>query len=108
MIQQIHPLEVKAKLAANEPMLLLDVRQPEEYAICKLANSRLIPLGELPRRTEELEIEPETLVVVYCHHGVRSISGALMLLQAGFKNVASMSGGIEAWSLLVDAGVPRY
>ena len=108
MIQQIHPLEVKAKLDSNEPMVLLDVRQPEEYAICKLANSQLVPLGELPRRVEEVEIEPGTLVVVYCHHGVRSISGAMMLLQAGFKNVASMSGGIEAWSQLVDPTVPRY
>ena len=108
MIQQIHPLEVKAKLDSTEPMLLLDVRQPEEYAICKLANSQLIPLGELPRRIEEVEIEPGTLIVVYCHHGVRSLSGAKVLTQAGVPNVVSLAGGIEAWSVLVDPTVPRY
>jgi rhodanese-related sulfurtransferase len=70
----------------------------------------LIPLGELPRRVEEVQelITPETLVVVYCHHGVRSIHGTLMLHQAGISNAVSMAGGIEAWSTLIDPTVPRY
>lgn len=108
MIPQIHPRDVKSKLDAGEPIVLLDVRQPNEYAYCHLENSTLIPLHELPSRWEELEVPTDALVVVYCHHGVRSLSGAAILQQAGVKNVASMSGGIEAWSVLVDPGMRRY
>ena len=107
MITQILPEDVKAKLDAGEPILLVDVRQPEEYAHCRLADSVLIPLGELPSRTEEIDAEDQ-LVVVLCHHGIRSISGAAMLHHAGVTNVASMHGGIDAWSLRVDPSVPRY
>ncbi len=101
---------VKSRLDAGEPTFLLDVRQPEEYAYCHLPGSVLIPLGELPRRVEEVQeaITPETLVVVYCHHGVRSISGMMILKQAGLEQAVSMSGGIDAWSLQIDPTVPRY
>ena len=107
-IRQISPREVKALLDAGLPVLLLDVRQPDEYAICHLPGSVLIPLGELPTRHGELEIEAGTLVVVYCHHGVRSLRGAGYLAHVGIADVASMSGGIEEWSTAVDATVPRY
>jgi adenylyltransferase/sulfurtransferase len=108
MITQIHPRDVKAKLDAGEPVVLIDCREPEEYAICRLEGSTLIPLGQLNRRAEEVEVPDGATVVVYCHHGVRSISGAFMLANAGLKNVASMSGGIDAWSVLIDPTVPRY
>lgn len=108
MIPQITPTEVKAKLDAGEPVVLIDVRQPEEYAVCRIAGSTLIPLGEVQRRVEEIEAPDGSLVVVYCHHGVRSLTGAMMLKMAGVGNVASMAGGIEAWSLHVDPSVPRY
>ncbi len=108
MIPQIHPSDVKAKLDAGEPVVLLDVRQPNEYEYCHLEPSEHIPLHELPSRWEELDVPAGALVVVYCHHGVRSLSGAAILMQAGIKNVASMSGGIEAWSLLIDPTVRRY
>jgi adenylyltransferase/sulfurtransferase len=108
MIQQIHPTDVKAKLDAGEPVVLIDCRQPEEYAHCRIEGSTLIPLGEVQRRAGEVEAPDGALVVVYCHHGVRSITGAMMLKMAGVENVASMSGGIEAWSVLIDPTVPRY
>jgi rhodanese-related sulfurtransferase len=108
MISQIHPVELKAKLDSGEPVYLLDVRQPYEYEFCRLQGSTLIPLNELPGRLEEVEPEDGSLVVVYCHHGVRSLSGAAILMQAGLANVASLRGGIDAWSQLVDPGVPRY
>lgn len=108
MVRQISPEDVKAKLDAGEPVVLLDVRQPEEYAHCRLPGSQLIPLGELVRRASEVEVPDGATVVVYCHHGVRSLSGALILQQAGLENVASMAGGIEAWSLRIDPTVPRY
>lgn len=109
MIRQISPEDVKAKLDAGEPVYLLDVRQPEEHTLCRLPNSQLIPLGELPHRAGEVEPPAGATVVVYCHHGIRSLSGAAILQQAaGLENVYSMAGGIEAWSARVDPTVPRY
>ncbi|HET6575114.1 MAG TPA: rhodanese-like domain-containing protein [Fimbriiglobus sp.] len=109
MIRQITPEAVKAKLDAGEPVYLLDVRQPEEYAICRLPGSRLIPLGELPYRAAEVEPPAGAAVVVYCHHGIRSLSGAAILQQAaGLSEVYSLSGGIDAWSQRIDPAVPRY
>ena len=107
-IRQISPRDVKAMLTAGEPVLLLDVRQPEEHEFCHLPGDVLIPLGDLPQRYEELEIPEGALVVVYCHHGVRSLRGAGFLQHVGIVNAASMAGGIEAWSLTVDPAVPRY
>lgn len=108
MIRQISPIDVKAKLDAGESIMLIDCRQPEEYAHCRIEGSTLIPLGEVQRRAGEVEVPDGALVVVYCHHGVRSLTGAMMLKMAGVENVASMAGGIEAWSVQVDPTVPRY
>ena len=108
MIRQIAVQDVKAKLDAGEPLHFLDVRQPEEHAHCRIAGSQLIPLGELQHRTNEIEPPAGAMLVVYCHHGVRSLSAANVLQQSGFTNVVSLAGGIEAWSLQVDATVPRY
>jgi rhodanese-related sulfurtransferase len=107
MVPQIHPIELKKMLDAGAPVMLLDVRQPEEHEYCALPGSVLIPLGELHARTAEIE-PGEALVVVYCHHGVRSMSGAAILAHAGLPNVASLTGGIELWSHAVDPTVPRY
>jgi rhodanese-related sulfurtransferase len=108
MVRQILPQDVKARLDAGEPVYLLDVRQPEEYEHCRLDGSQLIPLGELPRRAGEVEPPDGAAVVVYCHHGIRSLSGAAILQQFGLENVYSMAGGIDAWSQVVDPTVPRY
>ena len=107
-IRQISVRDVNAMLKAGSTVLLLDVREPEEHAFCHLPGSVLVPLGDLPTRWEELEVSDGGLVVVYCHHGVRSLRGTGFLEHVGFKNVASMAGGIEEWSLTVDAAVPRY
>ena len=108
MIPQIQPAELKQKLDAGEPLVLLDVRNEDEYAYCRLAGSVLIPLGELMGRVEEVDAPDGALVVVYCHHGVRSLSGAAILARAGIGNAVSLAGGIDAWSLHIDPGVPRY
>ena len=106
MIPQIQPTELKALLDSGRPVLLVDVRQPEEHAHCALPDSVLIPLSELMGRVDE--VQPDgALVVVYCHHGVRSLSGAAILQRAGV-NAASLAGGIDRWSLTVDPAVPRY
>ncbi len=108
MIAQITPQQLADKLAAGEPVYLLDVRQPEEHALAALPNSTLIPLSELPVRAGEVQPEEGALVVVYCHHGIRSLKGAAFLRQAGVEPVASLAGGIDAWSQLIDPSVPRY
>lgn len=108
MPKQIHPSVVANKIAAGEEVYLLDVREPWEYEHCHLAKSVLIPLGELPQRVGEVDVPANALVVVYCHHGVRSLSGAAILEASGFPVAYSMAGGIDAWSLLVDPTVARY
>jgi adenylyltransferase/sulfurtransferase len=108
MPRQIHVQELKAKLDTGERVLLLDVREPQEHEYCRLPGSTLIPLGELPVRLNEIHPPEGTLVVVYCHHGVRSMNGAGYLEHAGVTPVASLAGGIDAWSALVDPSVPRY
>jgi rhodanese-related sulfurtransferase len=108
MVRQILPQDVKARLDAGEPVYLLDVRQPEEHEYCRLPDSHLIPLGELPYRAAEVDPPAGAAVVVYCHHGVRSLSGAAILQQYGHENVFSLAGGIDAWSRLIDPAVPRY
>jgi rhodanese-related sulfurtransferase len=108
VVRQILPQDVKARLDAGEPVYLLDVRQPEEHDYCHLPGSHLIPLGELPHRSAEVDPPAEATVVVYCHHGVRSLSGAAILAQFGHDRVYSMAGGIDAWSRLIDPAVPRY
>lgn len=93
-------------LDAGQPVLLLDVRQPEEHAYCALPGSVLIPLGELLSRVEEVQPDGAS-VVVYCHHGVRSLTGAAILLRAGIEAM-SLAGGIDRWSHTVDPTVPVY
>jgi rhodanese-related sulfurtransferase len=107
MIPQIQPTELKALLDSGRPVLLVDVRQPEEHAFCALPGSVLIPLGELMARVGEVQPDEGATVVVYCHHGVRSLSGAAILRRAGVE-AASLAGGIDRWSQTVDPAVPRY
>ncbi len=92
-------------LRQADPPQLVDCRQPGEWAICRLPGAVLIPLAELAERTTELDATRP--VLVYCHHGIRSINGAMILEGAGFT-ADSMRGGIEDWSLRVDPTVPRY
>ena len=108
MPKQIHPATVAKKLEDGEPVYLLDVREPWEHEHCRLENDVLIPLGELMDRIPEVEVPSNATIVVYCHHGVRSLSGAAILEMNGFKDAYSLAGGIEAWSVLIDPKVLRY
>ena len=103
---QLSPTEVKQRLDAGEPLVLLDVREPEEVAIVRLDGAVHIPMGDIPGRVHELD--PDADIVVYCHHGIRSASVAAFLMQREFGSVANLSGGIDAWSLTVDSSLPRY
>ena len=107
-MRQITVQQLAARLAAGEPTLLLDVRQPWEHEIAALANSLLIPLPELTAHADSIAPPPGTLVVVYCHHGVRSLTAGQLLERCGHHTVTSLAGGIDAWSLQIDSSVPRY
>jgi rhodanese-related sulfurtransferase len=108
LIPQITVHELSEKLSAGEFVFLLDVREPEEHAHAALPGSTLIPLGDLPGRVQEIDPPTGTLTVVYCHHGIRSMTGVALLQQAGLEAVASLAGGIDAWSRLIDPAVRRY
>ena len=108
MMREVTAPELAARLEAGEPTLLVDVRQPEEHALGVLPGSVLIPLGELAVRAGEIDPPAGTLVVTVCHHGVRSYKAAAYLMHVGVEGVASLAGGVEAWSLQVDPGLPRY
>ena len=103
---EIDPMEVKARIDRREPFVLIDVREPHEYQICKIPYAQLIPLGDIPKRVNELNSADE--IVVHCKSGVRSGKAADFLRQAGFKKVKNMKGGILAWSDKVDPSVPKY
>jgi rhodanese-related sulfurtransferase len=103
---EIGPEELRARLEGADPPVLLDVRRPDEVAICSLPGSLHLPMDELEERLDELATEKDTVIV--CHHGVRSLSAAAFLRNRGFSSVWSLAGGIDRWSLVIDPKVPRY
>ncbi|HEY6346863.1 MAG TPA: molybdopterin-synthase adenylyltransferase MoeB [Bryobacteraceae bacterium] len=103
---EINPVEVKAKMERGDNFVLLDVREPHEYLICNIPFAKLIPLGDLPKRVNELDSAVE--IVAHCKSGVRSAKACDFLRQAGFRKVKNMKGGITAWSDKVDPHVPKY
>ena len=98
--------ELRQLLAQSTPPLLLDVRESDEWQFCRIEGARHLPMSQIQQRVGELESMQETVVV--CHHGVRSLMVAEFLNGKGFARVASLTGGIEAWSALIDPSVPRY
>jgi sulfur-carrier protein adenylyltransferase/sulfurtransferase len=104
-VPEIQPEELKQRLDAGEDIFVLDVREPHEYQICNL-NGYLIPLGDLPKRMNELDSSRE--IVAHCRSGVRSGKAVDFLRQAGFRKVRNLAGGILAWADRVDPRMPKY
>jgi rhodanese-related sulfurtransferase len=114
-VQPISAKELDDLLKSSSEVALLDVRQADErqYASINSPQAALdlfIPLGELQERVAEVEsaIPANAFLVVYCHHGVRSQAAANWLSNRGASNVLNLTGGIDAWSIIVDKNVPRY
>lgn len=105
MFEHGHNLSPEAFRDLPDSVQILDVRQPVEHRIARLPRSLLIPLDQLPARLGELD--PARPVAVYCHHGMRSMSALRFLQQAGFSQVAHLSGGIAAYSR-IDPSIPQY
>ncbi len=98
--------ELKQKMDGHEPFQLVDVREPLEYELANIDGARLIPLGELPARLNELD--RTQLTIVHCHSGQRSAQAVRLLRDAGFANVFNLEGGIARWSDEIDSGVSQY
>ena len=97
--------ELKQRLDRGDDLYILDVREPHEYQICNIGG-HLIPLGDLPKRVNELDTSKE--IVAHCRSGVRSAKAVNFLRQAGFKKVHNLAGGILAWADRVDPSMPKY
>ena len=105
-IPEISPQELKRKLDGNASVFLLDVREPSEYDIVHLEGAELIPLNTLPHNVERLPSDQE--IVVYCHHGTRSLYATAYLHQNGFQDIKNLAGGIDEWAAEIDPTLQRY
>ena len=103
---EISAAEVKQRLDRGEKLLLVDVREPWEFEICKIPGAKLIPMGTIPANLQALDTDED--VICYCHHGVRSMDVAVWLRGQGVERAKSLAGGIDRWSAEIDPSVPRY
>lgn len=107
-VKNLQPAELAAWLrdpARGKP-LLLDVREPWEFQTCRIADSMLVPMRELPARLVEIDAAAD--VVVICHHGARSLHAAMFLERQGYASVHNLAGGVNAWARSVDPAMPVY
>jgi len=106
-MRELNAQELKAHLeTCDEQPLLLDVRQPWEYEVCKIENSVLLPMSQITAEFKSLDFDRETVVI--CHHGIRSRRVGRYLEEAGFSNIINLSGGVAQWAQTVDKDMPTY
>jgi rhodanese-related sulfurtransferase len=104
---EVTPKEVKRRMEKGQALRLVDVREPSEAQQARIESAELIPMRSIPKALPLFEDESNP-IVVYCHHGMRSLQVVSWLRQQGVENCASMTGGIDRWSLEIDPKVPRY
>lgn len=103
------PQDIQSRLAAGEKLLLVDVREPVEFQAAGIPGAELIPMRTIPVQLQRLEAaSDDALLIVFCHHGIRSLNVVNWLREQGIHNCQSMAGGIDRWSLQIDPSVPRY
>jgi len=103
---ELTPAELKQRLDRGEKVLLVDVREPWEFDMCRIEGAKLIPMGQIPANLQSLDVDDD--VICYCHHGIRSLDVAVWLRNQGVATARSLAGGIERWSQEIDPQVPRY
>jgi len=113
MVESSPPIEischdVQAGQAADEPPQLVDCRELDEYAFVRLDGALHFPLSQLMARVGELAPYRDRQLIVFCHHGQRSLQMAEWLRRRGFAQVQSMAGGIDRWAMEIDPGLARY
>ena len=104
--QQCEAEELQSMLQSSDAPCLIDVREKWEVDICQLPGAIHIPLGQLPNRLDDLPRDRD--IVVYCHHGVRSLQASSMIRMAGFSRSTSLRGGIDAWANRIDVNIKKY
>jgi rhodanese-related sulfurtransferase len=104
---EISPGEVKSMQKRGEKFTLLDVREPLEVEKAHIEGSKHIPMGDIPKLAKQ-ELNAADHIVVFCHHGMRSLTVANWLRQQGFEKTQSMRGGIDGWARTIDPKVPLY
>lgn len=106
-MRQLTPRQLKDYLPqADPPPLLLDVREPWEYEICRIDGSQLVPMGQI--HTVAGTLDPTRELVAICHHGIRSLQVARYLEHMGHARVINLQGGIDAWAREIDPQMPVY
>lgn len=105
-LPEISPQQLKQKLDENDTVFLLDVREQNEYDIVHLDDAQLIPLNTLPHNIDSLPTDQE--IIVYCHHGQRSLYATAFLHQNGFTEAKNLMGGIDQWAAEIDTTLRRY
>jgi len=105
-MQEMNVKELSERINNDNAPLIIDVREPNEYALARIPGGVLKPLGDFREWAQELDQDRE--YVLYCHTGSRSWQATYLLERMGFQQVYNLSGGIEAWSIHVDPSMPRY
>ncbi|MBV9762979.1 MAG: sulfurtransferase [Acidobacteriaceae bacterium] len=106
---EVTPAEAKSRLSTENAAILIDIREPEEFALSRIDGAVLIPMQSIPGEIQRLEaLGDEKDLMVLCHHGVRSLNVVAWLRERGIENCFSVSGGIDQWSQEIDPSVPRY
>ena len=100
--------QVNEKRTQGDDFLLLDCREQDEFETVHIEGATLIPMSEITERVSELDPYRDSEVIVYCHHGGRSLRVTNWLLQQGLSNVKSMAGGIDQWAIEIDTSLERY
>jgi rhodanese-related sulfurtransferase len=108
-VLEVSPKDAKLRLSEGNAPALIDVREPEEFALAHIEGSELLPMQSIPGELQHLEaLSDERDLLVLCHHGVRSLQVVAWLREHGIENCFSVLGGIDQWSREIDPGVPRY
>jgi rhodanese-related sulfurtransferase len=103
------PQDIQRRVADGEKLLLIDVREPNEFQAARISGAELIPMRTIPAQLPRLEAaSDDATLIVYCHHGIRSLNVVNWLREQGVSGCQSMAGGIDRWSLEIDPSVPRY
>jgi rhodanese-related sulfurtransferase len=106
---EIRPQEARTQLEQPDGAILIDVREPQEFAVAHIDGARLIPMQSVPAELQQLEaLADDATLLILCHHGVRSLQVASWLRERGIENCHSIAGGIDAWSREVDPSIPTY
>jgi rhodanese-related sulfurtransferase len=106
LFRDMTPEQLHGLIVQKRSPRLIDVRNPDEFERCRLPGAELYPAPQIAEWSKTLD--PDEEILVYCHHGISSLHAAIYLTRKGFKRVIHLRGGLDAYSLRADPGMPRY